>query len=63
MKKWLLRRYLSQWAKDTVLRDNRHLVRRNRELEQKIALLERYVAGLQEGLRAARRIRQKGGSQ
>ncbi len=65
MKKRLLERFLTQWAKDTVMRDNRRLVRKNRELEQKISMLERYVAGLQDGIRAAKRISiyNKGGSQ
>lgn len=57
MKHWLLDRFLPMWAKETVLRDNRLLERENRQLQQKIDELEAYVAGVQTGLRAIKRIR------
>lgn len=57
MKYWLLDRFLPMWAKETVLRDNRLLERENRQLQQKIDELEAYVAGVQTGLRAVKRIR------
>lgn len=57
MKHWLLDRFLPMWAKETVLRDNRLLERENRQLQQKIDELEAYVAGVQTGLRAVKRIR------
>ena len=57
MKQWLQNRFLPMWAKETVLQDNRQLKRENRELQQKINELEAYIAGLQKGLRAVKRIR------
>lgn len=57
MKHWLLDQFLPMWAKETVLRENRQLVRENRQLQQKIDELEAYVAGVQTGLRAVKRIR------
>ena len=65
MKKWFLGRFLPQWARDTVMRDNRMLARRNRELEEQVRLLERYIDGLHTGIRAAKRVSiyNKGGSQ
>lgn len=56
MKHWLLNRFLPMWAKETVLQDNRQLERENRELLQRINELEAYIAGLQRGLRAVRRM-------
>ena len=51
MKKWLLDRFLPMWAKETVLADNRALVRKNRALQQEIRELSAYVRGLELGLR------------
>lgn len=65
MKKWFLEQFLPGWAKQTVFADNRALTRKNRELEEKVRLLERYIDGLHTGIRAAKRISiyNKGGSQ
>lgn len=59
MKKWLLEHFLPMWAKETVMRDNRRLVRQNRALEQKNAQLQCYIRGLHTGL--GRNRRQTGG--
>lgn len=55
MKKWLLEQFLPMWAKETVMRDNRRLVRQNRALEQKNAELRCYIRGLHVGLGRSRR--------
>ena len=51
MKKWFLEHFLPMWAKETVLRDNRRLVRRNRELSRENDCLRSYIRGLHAGLR------------
>lgn len=56
IKKWFLDRFLPMWAKETVLADNKRLQRQVVELEQKLALKEAYIAGLETGIRAQRRI-------
>ena len=54
MKKWFLEVFLPMWAKETVLRDNRELVRRLREAKQENARLSAYIRGLEKGLRSLR---------
>lgn len=56
IKKWFLDRFLPMWAKETVLADNRNLQRQLVALEQKLEQKEAYIAGLETGLRAQRRI-------
>ena len=56
MKKWLLDNFLPMWAKETVLSDNKSLQHENLRLRHKIAELERYIEGLQAGLRSTKRI-------
>lgn len=56
MKKWFLERFLPMWAKETVFADNRQLRRENRQLNQKVQMLESYIEGIQTGLRAARKV-------
>lgn len=56
IKKWFLDQFLPMWAKETVLADNKSLQRRVAELEQKLQLKEAYIAGLETGMRAQRRI-------
>lgn len=51
MKKWFLERFLPMWAKQTVLKDNRRLYKRLRELEQENKLLQSYIQGIHKGLR------------
>ena len=43
------------WAKETVLHDNRRLAAENRQLRQRLQVLEGYVKGLEAGLRSSRR--------
>ena len=51
MKKWFLERFLPMWAKETVYRDYRKLLRDKRRLEQRVLLLEAYIRGLEKGRR------------
>jgi len=51
MKKWFLERFLPMWAKETVYRDNRRLLRQKRELEEQIRYLQAYIRGLEKGRR------------
>lgn len=55
MKKWFLEQFLPMWAKETVMRDNIRLVRRNRELLQENDCLRSYIRGLHTGLRSRRK--------
>ena len=59
MKKWLIGHFLPMWAKQTVLADNRRLVREKRELQQQVDRLEAYIRGLKAGLRAGKLRRQE----
>ncbi len=55
MKKWLLQRFLPMWAKETVLQDNRRLIRENRDQAAEILRLQAYIRGLEKGLRHQRK--------
>ena len=56
IKKWFLDHFLPMWAKETVLDDNRRLQREVVALEQELKRKEAYIAGLEDGIRAQRRI-------
>lgn len=56
MRKWLQNNFLPMWAKETLLVENRRLERENRALQQKNKELEAYIQGVQNGLRAGKRI-------
>ena len=58
MKKWFLEHFLPMWAKETVLKDNRELYRKNRLLRVEIARQQAYIRGLEMGLRAVRKQNQ-----
>ena len=57
MKKWFLEHFLPMWAK--VLKDNRALYRKNRQLREEIARQQAYIRGLEMGLRAVQRSSHK----
>ena len=57
MKKWFLEHFLPMWAKETVLKDNRALYRKNRLLREEIARQQAYIRGLEMGLRAIQKSR------
>lgn len=44
------------WAKETVLADNRRLIRENERLNQLLQQKDAYIQGLQLGIRAGKRI-------
>lgn len=56
MKDWFIERFLSVWAKETVLKDNRRLQKENEALQQKVRRLEAYIQGLETGVKAGKRI-------
>ena len=56
MKKWMIDRFLPMWAKETVLSDNRRLKRQIRLLEQENKEMKAYIQGLENGIRAGKRI-------
>ena len=56
IKEWFLNRFLPMWAKETVLVDNKHLQRQVAALEQKLRQKEAYIAGIETGMRAQRRV-------
>ena len=55
-KTWLLERFLPAWAKDTVYQENKALLEKLAAREQEIQALNAYIAGLETGLRALRRV-------
>lgn len=48
MKKWL-ERFLPLWAKETILVENKRLIRRNEELKAEIRELKFYIKGMRDG--------------
>lgn len=56
IKQWFLDHFLPMWAKETVLADNRNLQAEVLELRQKLERQKSYIAGLEDGIRAQRRI-------
>lgn len=56
MKEWFWRRFLPEWARDQLLRENEalhsQLERKDREIER----LEAYIQGMQAGVRARNRL-------
>jgi len=63
MKKWLTERFLPMWAKQTVQAENRCLHAKNQALSQQLQRKDAYIRGLQEGLRNAKRIGNRGGKE
>ncbi len=59
MKKWFLERFLPMWAKQTVFRDNRRLVRELRQLRQENEVLHSYIRGVHKGLRHRQTIKEE----
>lgn len=56
IKQWLVDNFLPMWAKETVLRDNRQLQKECEELKHKLEVQAAYMAGMEAGTRALRRI-------
>lgn len=56
MKKWLIDGFLPMWAKETVLAENRSLKRQLRAMENENSRMQAYIKGLENGIRAGKRI-------
>lgn len=56
LKNWLYNHFLPMWAKETVLVDNRRLLEEVKDLRQQLERKDAYIAGLEAGIRAQRRI-------
>ncbi|MBQ2785855.1 MAG: hypothetical protein IJF02_05080 [Oscillospiraceae bacterium] len=56
IKSWFYDRFLPMWAKETVLADNRRLLEEVKDLRQQLECKDAYIAGLEVGIRAQRRI-------
>lgn len=56
MKKWIIERFLPMWAKETVLAENRSLRAEIARLRRENRRLEAYIQGLENGIRAGKRI-------
>lgn len=62
MKRWLIDGFLPMWAKQTVLEDNRSLIKQLREVRNENRELKAYIQGLEQGIRAVKRVQvHKGG--
>lgn len=55
-KKWLIDHFLPMWAKETVLQENRQLQKECEALKHKLEVQGAYIAGMEAGTRALRRI-------
>lgn len=56
IKHWLIERILPVWARAELLADIERLQKRNEELQHELALRDEYIDGLENGIRAQRRI-------
>jgi len=56
MKKWLMEHFLPMWAKQTLLEDNKALRREIKALRQENRELTAYLRGLEQGVKAMRKI-------
>ena len=65
MRKWIIEHFLPMWAKETVLAENRSLRAENVRLRRENRRLEAYIQGLENGIRAGRRVNiyNKGGKE
>ena len=55
-KQWLINHFLPMWAKETVLADNRNLLKEVESLRLQLMQKKAYITGLEDGIRAQRRI-------
>lgn len=56
IKQWLINHFLPMWAKETVLADNRKLLKEVENLRLQLMQKKAYISGLEDGIRAQRRI-------
>ncbi|MDY4166974.1 MAG: hypothetical protein SOY27_05720 [Fournierella sp.] len=55
-KEWFWRRFLPEWARDQLLRENAALRAREDRLNREIERLEAYIQGMQAGVRDCNRL-------
>lgn len=55
-KEWFWRRFLPEWARDQLMRENAALRAREDRLNREIERLEAYIQGMQAGVRARNRL-------
>lgn len=55
-KEWFRRRFLPEWARDQLMRENAALRAREDQLTREIERLEAYIQGMQAGVRARNRL-------
>lgn len=56
LKEWFWRRFLPEWARDQLLRENAALRSQLEKKEREIERLEAYIQGMQAGVRARNRL-------
>lgn len=56
MKAWFWQRFLPEWARDQLMRENAALRAREDRLNREIERLEAYIQGMQAGVRARNRL-------
>ena len=56
LKEWFWRRFLPEWARDQLLRENGALRSQLEKKEREIERLEAYTQGMQAGVRARNRL-------
>lgn len=56
IKSWFLERFLPMWAKETVFTENKRLMQRVSELQQKLEKQNAYIEGLEAGMKSHRRV-------
>lgn len=56
IKLWLINKILPVWAKEGLLRDNERLTKENQKLKAENDQLNAYIAGLEAGIKAQRRV-------
>lgn len=56
IKQWFYDHFLPMWAKETLLADNRRLLKEVERLNIQLMQKKAYITGLEDGIRAQRRI-------
>lgn len=56
IKQWLYTRFLEVWVKETLLAENQTLQAKVKALQEEIKQKDAYIAGIETGIRAQRRI-------
>lgn len=56
MKEWFWRRFLPEWARDQLMRENAALRSQLEKKDREIERLEAYIQGMQAGVRARNRL-------